>query len=197
MDIEGNLQKPWMSKARLENEHATLNYISTRTTIPVPKPLGLGHVDGCLAMTTEWIDGVPFDELPDRVRSTVYLDGFVQDFVLPQLKALTSRTIGALMGVILPPRRVIDTKPQGQWFSRTSSKEEYHFAHNDLSQHNFLCDRETGKVKVVIDWEFAGFYPSCFEAPLWRTPYHAVVEDPDEIQDLLTHLKPTAEVSSL
>ena len=193
-DLEGKTQTPWMSKERLVNEYTTLEYIAERTTIPVPKPLHLGYVNGCLAMTTEWVDGVPFDDLDPQIRSTLYLDEYVRTTVLPQLSALRSPTSGTIRGVVLPPRRVFDNYPQRRWCPRTSEKEEYHFTHNDLSQHNFLCNEKTGKVEAVIDWEFAGYYPSFFEAPLWRAPYYEIEDDPEETGKLLEFLEPTAQV---
>jgi len=194
IDIKGKTQTPWMSRERLVNEYTTLEYIAERTTIPVPKPLYLGDVNGCLAMTTEWVDGVPFDDLDPQIRSTSYLDEYIQTTVLPQLNVLTSHTSGTIRGVVLPPRRLFDTYPQRQWCPRTSEKEEYRFTHNDLSQHNFLCNKKTGKVEVIIDWEFAGFYPSFFEAPLWRAPYYEIEDDPEELGKLLDFLEPTAQV---
>lgn len=42
------------------------------------------------------------------------------------------------------------------------------FCHNDLSTYNVIVDPETLKVKAVIDWEYAGFYPQDFEAMFFR-----------------------------
>ena len=191
IDIEGTIQTPWMSRQRLENEHTVLTYIAERTTIPVPKPFQLRDVNGCLTMTTEWIDGKPFDELDAQLRSVSYLNNYVQTTVLPQLNALTSQTSGTREGVVLPPRRLFDKYRHRKWLPRTSEIEEYHFTHNDLCQHNFLCDEKTGEVKAVIDWEFAGFYPSFFEAPLWLVPYDEFEDDPEEIGQLLNFLEST------
>ena len=195
IDIEGKTQTPWMSRERLVNEYTTLKYIAEKTTIPVPVPLRLGYVNGCLAITTEWIDGVPFDDLDPQVRSTSYLDEYVRTTVLPQLNALTSQTSGTIQGVMLPPRRLFDVYPQRQWCPRTSEEQEYCFTHNDLSQHNFLCNKKTGKVEAIIDWEFAGFYPSFFEAPLWLAPYYETEDNSEEIGKLLDFLEPTAQIA--
>ena len=194
IDIEGKTQKPWKSRERLMNEYMTLKYIGEKTTIPVPKPLHLRYINGCLAMTTEWIDGVPFDDLDPQTRSTSYLDEFVRTTVLPQLKELTSRTSGTIQGEVLPPRRLFDIYPQRQWCPRMFDGQECHITHNDLSQHNFLCNEKTGKVEAIIDWEFAGFYPSFFEAPLWRAPYYEIEDDLEEIGRLLAFLEPTVQV---
>ncbi|KAJ4525226.1 hypothetical protein HRR83_000903 [Exophiala dermatitidis] len=178
-----------MSADRLKNEYTASKLVAERTTIPVPKPLRLEYIEGCLAMTSELVDGVPFSSLAPHIRSLLYLDDYVQTFVLPQLKLLKSHTYGTIDGAVLPPRRVFDNYPGRQWFPRKSKEEEYHFTHNDLSQHNFLCDRHTGEVIAVIDWEFAGFYPGYFEAPLWRASYDEIEDDEDEIGQLLHFLE--------
>lgn len=48
--------------------------------------------------------------------------------------------------------------------------DEYVFCHNDLGQHNILVDPESLKIKAIIDWEFSGFFPRCFEAAFWEQP---------------------------
>jgi hypothetical protein len=65
-----------MSRERLTNEYHALRFIAEQATIPVPKPLRLEDVDGCLALTTEWVNGVPFDDLDPQIRSTSYLDDY-------------------------------------------------------------------------------------------------------------------------
>lgn len=113
IDIDGKPQSPGMTRERLMNEYTTLTYVAEMTTIPGPQPLHLGAVNGCLTMTTEWVDSVPFDELDPEVRSTSYLDGYVRTTVLPQLNALTSHSSGTI-GVVLPPRRFFDIYPRQQ-----------------------------------------------------------------------------------
>lgn len=103
IDWEGKTQTPWMSKERLVNEYTVLKYISEKTTIPVPKPLHLGYFNGCLAITTEWVDGVLFDDLDPQIRSISYLDDYVRNFVLPQLNAVRLQTFGTIQGGVLPP----------------------------------------------------------------------------------------------
>jgi Phosphotransferase enzyme family len=195
-DVEGKTQRPWRSRERLANEYTALKYIAEKTTIPVPKPLRLEYIDGCCALTTEWVDGVPFDDLDPEIRSTTYLDNYVRSTILPQLRALRSHTSGTIDGVVLPPRRVFDSHSQRQWRPWTSETEEYSFSHNDLSQHNFLCDPKTGKIVAIIDWEFAGYYPDFFEAPLWLAPYYETKVDPEEVKKLLDFLEPVAQVVS-
>lgn len=114
-DIHGVTQSHWRSAERLINEFVTLEFIAARSTIPVPKPLRLEYRDGCLSMTTELIDGVPFDELPPQVRSVSYINHYVLTNVLPQLQALKSETSGSKIGVAIPPRRVFEPDPK-DWY---------------------------------------------------------------------------------
>lgn len=36
---------------------------------------------------------------------------------------------------------------------------DYTFQHGDLAAHNIMIDAATLKVKALIDWEYAGFFP--------------------------------------
>ncbi|EXJ82320.1 hypothetical protein A1O3_06133 [Capronia epimyces CBS 606.96] len=183
----GVLIRPWRSQQRLINEFLTLDFISSNTTIPVPKPLRLEFLDGHLSLTTELIDGVIFDDLPPHLQSTSYLDEYVRTEVLPQLRALRSNSLGTTNGLVIPPRRVFDPNPK-DWQSRTSAVDEYTLIHGDLAQHNFMCDRDTGEVKAIIDWEYAGFYPDYFEACYWHHPYYEKEDDPAEVEKLRNFL---------
>ncbi len=41
------------------------------------------------------------------------------------------------------------------------------FCHNDLSNRNILVDPTTFRITGIIDWEFAGYFPSEWELELW------------------------------
>jgi hypothetical protein len=51
----------------------------------------------------------------------------------------------------------------------SSSDENFHFCHGDLSVYNILVDPTTGAVTGVIDWEMSGFRPAWLmaTAPEW------------------------------
>jgi len=55
-----------------------------------------------------------------------------------------------------------------QWRLKALDTEELVFCHNDLSTHNVIVDRATLKVKAIIDWEYAGFYPAIFDGEFFR-----------------------------
>ena len=44
------------------------------------------------------------------------------------------------------------------------------FCHNDLSTHNVIVDPESLRVKAIIDWEYAGFFPKEFESMFFYRP---------------------------
>ncbi len=110
-DVNSIAQSPWRSAERLINEFISLEFVAARTTIPVPRPIRLEYLEGCLSLTTEFIDGVQFDQLPPQLQSVSYLDDYVRNHVLPQLQTLKSDTSGERTGVIIPPRRVFDHDP--------------------------------------------------------------------------------------
>lgn len=62
------------------------------------------------------------------------------------------------------------------------------FSHNDLTEANVLVDRENLKIKAIIDWEFAGFYPPEFDRPFYKRPGGSIVleGDVDDIDELKT-----------
>lgn len=77
-----------------------------------------------------------------------------------------------------------------QWKMKPRETEDLVFCHNDLSTHNIIVDPETLKVKGVIDWEYAGFYPKEFEGMYFRRPGPSValegeVDDEDHLFKLL------------
>ncbi|KAL2211152.1 hypothetical protein CC79DRAFT_566169 [Sarocladium strictum] len=50
-----------------------------------------------------------------------------------------------------------------EYRSQLADTFDVHFAHADLSWENILVDAETGKVKGILDWEMAGFWPEWWE----------------------------------
>ena len=46
---------------------------------------------------------------------------------------------------------------------KPSESEDLVFNHGDFSTYNVIVDPLTLKVKAILDWEYAGFYPEQFE----------------------------------
>lgn len=77
-----------------------------------------------------------------------------------------------------------------QWKMKPRESEDLVFCHNDLSTHNIIVDPETLKVKAIIDWEYAGFYPQEFEGMFFRRPGPSValegeVNDEDRLLNIM------------
>lgn len=60
------------------------------------------------------------------------------------------------------------------------------FCYNYLSTYNVIVDLETLKVKAIIDWEYAGFFPEEFEGKVFRRPGPSVaLEGENEVEHLM------------
>lgn len=57
-----------------------------------------------------------------------------------------------------------------EWKMKPRESEDLVFCHNDLSTHNVIVDPATLKIKAIIDWEYAGFFPAEFEGMFFRRP---------------------------
>lgn len=186
----GKQTTPWKSKARIRNEYLALKLVKEFTNIPAPEAFRLREIDGCLSVTMEYVPGIALDDLPQSIRSIAVAkaDKFINELVLPQLAALKSHTNGALTGDIIPPRRVAERYPKASWRPITKLAHDFTYCHNDLGQHNILCDPKTGDVVSIIDWEYAGYYDDSFEGSLWQSPHNEIVYDEDEVANLAARL---------
>ena len=186
----GKQTTPWKSKERIRNEYLALKLIKEATTIPVPQPLSVKEKDGSLSVTMEYVAGVALDDLPQNIRpaAVAKANKFIKEVVLPQLASLRSNCNGALTGDIIPPRRVADRYPSSVWNSIKMPTNVFTLCHNDLGQHNILCDQETGDVLSIIDWEYAGYYDHRFEGLLWQKPHNEIIHDEGEVDKLASRL---------
>lgn len=106
------------------------------------------------------------------------------------LRTLTSMRLGGPSGLVIPPYRVLKHSETVKWNLKESDTPEYVFCHNDLSQHNVIVDPQSLKIKAIIDWEYAGFYPPEFESPFFhrRGPSAAIGDEVDDSSELLAFL---------
>lgn len=77
------------------------------------------------------------------------------------------------------------------WRMRRREECDLVFYHNDLSANNVIVDPDTLKIKAIVDWEYAGFYPPEFEVPFYRRPGSSValegeVDDVDVLMDMIS-----------
>ncbi len=182
------IRLPW-STERLENEYGALEYIAANTDIPVPEVLSFENIGGSFHLVVERVSAIPIYQMREyQAEALKNAKNFITILVLPQLADLKSTRIGNLNGVVIPPVRISDKDKWRWWPPRISSTQEFVFCQNDLAQHNIMIDPDTLEVAAIIDWEYSGFYPPEFEAPLWtkgsREPgYHDI--DAHKVDDLI------------
>jgi serine/threonine protein kinase len=183
---------PLWSRERLQNEAATLKFIASTTTIPVPKFLDLYEENGLLHLKTERVLGMSLDDIASN-SVTTHVVNYLESSVLPQLRALRHHTIGSIDATlpVIPPSRITYRDKRLAWPRKTSHNTEFVFCHNDLGQHNILVNPTTLEVTAIIDWEFAGYYTTEFEYPLWLRPVQEQGDDHLEADHLIRFLEDT------
>ncbi|GAB0136163.1 hypothetical protein EsDP_00004475 [Epichloe bromicola] len=175
----GPLCIPRLGNERLLNEAAALRFITENTNIPVPKLYGCFEDDGAVYLVTEHIDGVEMSDLTPEQRKVVEveLEGYIAT-----LRNLKSEVWGGPSGHVIPPYQVLQHPVRVKWAMKPREVKDLVFCHNHPSTYNVIVDPETLKVKAVIDWEYAGFYPQDFEAMFFRRLGPSVALD-GEIDD--------------
>ncbi|KAJ5459268.1 hypothetical protein N7530_011212 [Penicillium desertorum] len=175
-------------KERLQDEAEALHFIRRVSNIPVPTLYGAFEVDDSFIVITEHIDGVSMSDLSEDQKSVVRTE--VEQY-LSILRGIKSDTIGGPSGIVLPPYRVIRLSDKNEWSRKVSKDSEYVFCHNDLSQHNIIVDPQTLKIRAIIDWEYAGFFPEQFEWPFYerRGPSVALDGERDDSAELLQFME--------
>lgn len=165
----GTKHVPRLNKERLQNEAACLRFIGrVCPEIPVPRLYGAFEVNGSFLLITEYVQGVGMMRLEEGEKRVV--TGELLGF-LATLHSIKSNITGSpeAEGPVIPPYRAMTADDKDTWPRRTSpSGEEYVFCHNDLSQANIIVDPETLKIKAMVDWEYAGFWPEWFEMRIWE-----------------------------
>ncbi len=187
---KGELLSRLHDKERILTHAAALELIAKKTTIPVPKLLGVGeNPDGSAWIEIERTHGGIYLELvqhrcrmpPGKKHTSTDTEcaeceriamanarRYIQDEILPQLDSLRSDTTG-LNGTVIPPLWIMDYDPATKWLPKKAvvGEEEYVFCHGNLHAHSILMHPETLHVMKVVDWDNAGFFPKEFQ--LWTT----------------------------
>lgn len=180
---------PRLGKEMLMNEAASLRYIRQHTSIPVPTVYREFEDDDAYYLVTEYLEGAPMSSLPSLMKDhlqTTYVDRYIA-----MLQTLKSSRIGGPSGIVIPPSRVLQqTGPEmDNWRFRPSDHDEYIFCHNNLSQSNVIIDPRTWKVKAVIGWEYAGFYPPHLDWSFFGRLGPSRADESDDSLELLEFLK--------
>lgn len=88
---------------------------------------------------------------------------------------------------VIPPYRIMQKTFRSRWTMKNRDSKDLVFCHNDLSTHNIIVDEKTLKIKAILDWEYAGFFPAEFEGMYFRRPGASVALDgeDDDVEKLL------------
>ncbi|KAL4950838.1 kinase-like domain-containing protein [Aspergillus filifer] len=181
------LHIPRLGKERLQNEAESLRFIRRTTNIPVPTVHAALEVDDSFFLITDYIQGTSMSQLSEGQKRIVCIELRQH---LATLHAIKSNTTGGPSGLVIPPYRVMKCSVKDDWPIRSSDNAEYVFCHNDLSQPNVIVDPDTLKIRAIIDWEYAGFFPEYFEAPFYERlgPSVAIEGENDDVESLLKFL---------
>lgn len=181
------LHIPRLGKARLQNEAESLRFIRRTTNIPVPTVYGAFEMDDSFFLITEYIRGTAMSRLSEDQKKIVRGELCRH---LATLHEIRSKTTGGPSGIVIPPYRVMKCTDNDNWPVRSSESAEYVFCHNDLSQPNIIVDPDTLRIRAIIDWEYAGFFPKYFEAPFYERlgPSVPINGEKDDVEDLLEFL---------
>ena len=167
------------------NEAASLEFVQQCTDIPVPTVHCHFEYEEAYYLIIEYVEGVSMSELLEHQKYIVREDLVRQ---LAKLHALKSKHLGGPSGIVIPPYRVLRRTETDDWHLEHSTSDEYVFYHSDLSQQNVIVDPNTLKIKAIIDWEYAGFFPARFDFPFYKRLGPSSVID-DEVDDLLNLLR--------
>ncbi|ORY58514.1 kinase-like domain-containing protein [Pseudomassariella vexata] len=189
------LHIPRVNKERLRNEAESLRFIRQHTNIPVPTVYCDFEDDEAYYLIEEYVDGASMSDLSeDEKKLRLELKTH-----LTTLKTLKSNRIGGPTGLVIPPYRVMRRTDEDAWALRPSNSDEYVFCHNDLSQQNVVVDPLTLKIQAIVDWEYAGFFPSCFQWPFYNRlgPSSALEGETDDSFELLDFLQSQVEAGQV
>lgn len=150
-------------KESLRNEVAAIRFVKQHTTVPVPNVVGAFVDRGVYYMMIEKEQNVIGlqDLAPgQREEAVAEINGYVA-----QLQSLRSTRFGGVEGDTIIPAPLTASNPVA--FAHLDfpleSQSEYVLCHGDLHAGNILLDAETHKVRCIVDWEYAGFYPAEME----------------------------------
>ncbi|KID79638.1 Protein kinase-like domain protein, partial [Metarhizium brunneum ARSEF 3297] len=182
--VVGTLSIPRFGNERILNEAAALRFIAENTNIPVPKLYGCFEDDNAVYLVTELIEGVKLADLEPAQRKSVELE---LEGYMDVLRGLKSSVWGGPSGIVIPPYRIMVEAYRQAWKMKPRESSDLVFCHNDFSAHNVIVDPVSLKVKAVIDWEYAGFYPQEFESEFFRRPGPSVALDGErnDVEELL------------
>ncbi|KAF2471051.1 uncharacterized protein BDR25DRAFT_354958 [Lindgomyces ingoldianus] len=157
VEVRKLLIKEYIGKERLLNKAHALNLVRQYNSIPVPEVLDYGGDDmgrtfvTMKLVTMKRIYGITLESIRKECQMP-----FITNYVLPQLRQLTSSVTG-LEGFVLPPPRITKAVHRVAWQPI-----------KDLARHNIIVSPKTREVTCIFNWEHAGYFPPELEVDAWR-----------------------------
>ncbi|KIM34673.1 hypothetical protein M413DRAFT_450123, partial [Hebeloma cylindrosporum] len=179
---------PHMCLERMKNEVAAIRYVQNNTNIPTPNIRCTFEDNGRFYIITDVVPGVTLAELPDDKKAGVIAE--VEGY-MAQMHAIKSKVMGGVSGDnVLPYRCFRDINGRSKLLNlkfRDADTPEFVLCHNDLSQYNVIVDEKTLRVKAILDWEYAGFYPPEFDGKFYlrRGPSVAIEGEENDVPKLM------------
>ncbi|WWC62632.1 uncharacterized protein I303_105229 [Kwoniella dejecticola CBS 10117] len=180
------------SISSLQNEALALTWIRQNTKIPVPNIFACYEDRGCFYLIEDYAE----DCIP-ATRSEKHLHPYISnqlETVLEELHRCRSSKLCSFTDQLHLPARMAQTKTFLSHLQYPEDeRERYVLCHGDLGWQNVMVHPETGEIKAIIDWEFAGFWPVEIEGQYWRrfgtaSAFRNEVDDVDSIAELLYNL---------
>ncbi|KAK8932717.1 hypothetical protein H634G_07036 [Metarhizium anisopliae BRIP 53293] len=185
---DGYMPIPLFSLERVLNEGACLRHLADKTNIPIPKLHACFEDDGAAYLITEYVEGVAMSWLDEGQREVVAKELRIHMKALSNLK---HHIWGGPSGLVMPPYRIMQYSDGRSWKMKPRRENNLVFCHNDLSTNNVIVDPRTLKIKAIINWEYAGYYPQRFESAFFQRlgPSIALkgeVDDTEWLHDILS-----------
>ncbi|KIM49833.1 hypothetical protein M413DRAFT_116670 [Hebeloma cylindrosporum] len=189
---------PFMCHERMKNEVAAIRYVQSNTNIPTPNIRCAFEDNGRFYIITDLVPGVTLAELPADKKAGVIAE--VEGYVA-QMHSIKSKVMGGFSGDNILPYRWVEKCYTADEYSkfqnlkfREADTAEFVLCHNDLSQHNIIVDEKTLRVKAILDWEYARFYPPEFDGKFYLRPGPSAALEGEEndvpkLTEVLDHWK--------
>lgn len=161
-NIRGEPVIPRQGMERLQNEAACLEFLNNNTDIPVPQLIRTIQENDSFTLITECVRGRSIESLSAEDQAKVRQD---VDRIVSKLQSFRANHAGGPTGIICPLPR-INVSPDS--VRKKPLQQELHFCHCDLGWENIFIDDHEPKVRAIIDWEYAGYWPKYFELPYYH-----------------------------
>ena len=183
---------------RSRNEAAALQFLKKNTSIPLPQVYQVYDDGEAHGILMEYVDGVELHELPDDQKPAVFDE--LRNH-LESMHAITRPRFGGVeSGLVCLPMRLADFAHTAKLGTVTT--DGLVLCHGDLSQYNVIVEPNTLKVKAILDFEYAGFYPKDFDSSFYLRPGPSCAlkgeyNDVEDLKSRMRHLIAQADETSL